>query len=110
LVARLLSERTGGGRGMQLRAIVVRKGKGGDDLEKRASLLRFDSVHGPFKGVIDVDHENQVLVINGQPVQMIYSDTPETVDYTAHGITNAVVVDNTGAWRDADGLGRHLQA
>jgi len=110
LVARLLSERTGGGRGMCLRAIVVRKSKCGNDLEKRASLLRFDSVHGPFKGVIDVDHERGMLVINGQPVQIIYADAPEAVDYTAYGISNAVIVDNTGAWRDADGLGRHLQA
>lgn len=109
LVARVLSERTGGGRGMRLRAIVVRKG-GGSDLDKRASLLRYDSVHGPFKGVIDIDHERQIMIINGQPVQMIYADAPETVDYTAYGINNAVVVDNTGAWRDEDGLGRHLQA
>lgn len=110
LVARLLSERTGGGRGMCLRAIVVRKGKGGNDLEKRASLLRFDSVHGPFKGVIDIDHDQQTMIINGQPVQLICADRPEAVDYTAHGIDNAVIVDNTGAWRDAESLGRHLQA
>lgn len=110
LVARVLSERTGGGRGMSLRAIVVRKGKGGNDLEKRASLLRFDSVHGPFKGVIDIDHDRQIMVINGQPVQIIYADTPEAVDYTEYGINNAVLVDNTGAWRDEEGLGRHLQA
>lgn len=109
LVARLLNERTGGGRGMRLRAIVVRQGKG-DDLEKRASLLRYDSVHGPFNGVVDVDHEAQVMIINGQRVQIIYSDSPESVDYTAYGINNAVLVDNTGAWRDEDGLGRHLQA
>lgn len=107
LVARLLSERTGGGRGMCLRAIVVRKGKG-DDLEKRASLLRYDSVHGPFKGVADIDRDNQVMIINGQRVQIIYADKPELADYTAHGISNAVLVDNTGAWRDAEGLGRHL--
>src|SRR5699024_4246748 len=110
LVARLLSERTGGGRGMRLRAIVVRRGKGGNDLDKRASLLRFDSVHGPFKGVIDVEHDNDIMVINGQRVQMIYSDTPAAVDYAAYGIDNAVLVDNTGAWRDEDGLGQHLQA
>lgn len=109
LVARLLSERTGGGRGTRLRAIVVRKGKG-DDLEKRASLLRFDSVHGPFNGVIDTDHENQVMVINGQRVHVIYSSSPATVDYGAYGIKNAVLVDNTGAWRDEEGLGQHLES
>lgn len=110
LVARMLSERAGGGRGMRLRAIVVRKGKSDNDLEKRASLLRFDSVHGPFRGVVEVDADNQILLINGQQVQVIYSDAPENVDYTAYGIDHAVVVDNTGVWRDEDGLGRHLQA
>jgi glyceraldehyde 3-phosphate dehydrogenase len=31
------------------------------------------------------------------------------VDYTAYGINNAVVVDNTGIWRDEAGLGQHLE-
>lgn len=109
LVARILCERTGGAHGMRLRAIVVRKGKG-NDLEKRASLLRFDSVHGPFKGVVDVDADNETMIINGQRVQVIYASSPEDVDYTAYGITDAVLVDNTGAWRDEEGLGRHLQS
>ena len=109
LLARLLCDRTGGGRGMRLRAIVTRKGKG-NDLEKRTGLLRFDSVHGPFKGVVKADPENEAMIINGQRVSLIYADAPETVDYAAYGIEDAVLVDNTGAWRDEEGLGRHLQA
>ena len=35
---------------------------------------------------------------------------PEDIDYEAYGIKNAIVIDNTGAWRDMDGLGRHLKA
>jgi len=109
LLARLIADRTGGGRGTQLRAIVVRKGQG-NDLLKRASLLRYDSVHGPFKGVIEVDEATTSLIINGQQVQVIYSDAPDQVDYTQYGIHNAVVVDNTGKWRDEAGLSLHLQA
>ena len=109
IVARLLCDRTGSTHGTRLRAIVVRRGKG-DDLAKRASLLRFDSVHGPFKGVIEVDHEGEAMIINGQRVQMIYADAPEQVDYAAYGIDDAVLVDNTGAWRDEDGLSRHLSS
>jgi glyceraldehyde 3-phosphate dehydrogenase len=109
LLARLLCDRTGGGRGMRLRAIVVRRG-GEDDLQKRASLMRHDSVHGPFNGVVRVDQENQALVINSQVVKVIYSDAPDTVDYVDHGIHNAVCVDNTGKWRDEEGLGLHLNA
>ena len=109
LLARLLCDRTGGGRGMRLRAVVVRKGKG-NDLEKRAALLRFDSVHGPFKGVVKIDPETSTMTINGQRVALIYADAPESVDYAAHGIDDAVLVDSTGAWRDEEGLGRHLEA
>ncbi len=107
LMARQLCDRTGGGRGMKLRAIVVRKGKG-NDLEKRAALLRFDSVHGPFKGVVKTDPDSQAMIINGQRVAMVYADAPEDVDYPALGIDDAVLVDNTGAWRDEAGLARHL--
>jgi glyceraldehyde 3-phosphate dehydrogenase len=109
LLARLLCDRTGGGRGTRLRAIVVRRG-GDDDLQKRASLLRQDSVHGPFNGVVRVDEINSALIINNQVVQMIYSDSPESVDYESYGINNAVLVDNTGKWRDEQGLGLHLKA
>lgn len=109
LLARLLIERTGHGQKMQLRAIVVRNG-GAGDLQKRASLLRRDSVHGPFNGTITVDEENNALIANGSYIQVIYANAPEDIDYTQYGIDNAIVVDNTGVWRDRDGLGRHLKA
>lgn len=109
LLARLLVERVGSGQNLRLRAIVVRKG-GADDLHKRASLLRRDSVHGSFQGSITVDESAQALIINGNYVHVIYSDGPDQVDYTQYGIDNALVIDNTGKWRDADGLGLHLQA
>ena len=32
------------------------------------------------------------------------------MDYSSYGIENAIVLDNTGVWRDREGLGRHLQA
>lgn len=107
LLARILIER--GGYGLRLRAIVVRKGSE-DDLLKRASLLRRDSVHGPFDGSIVVDEKNNTIQANGTLIQVIYSNDPTTVDYTAYGINDAIVVDNTGRWRDADGLGQHLSA
>ncbi|MFI2562545.1 glyceraldehyde-3-phosphate dehydrogenase [Paenarthrobacter sp. NPDC018779] len=109
LLARLLIEKAGGGHGLRLRAIVVRKGAE-NDLVKRASLLRRDSVHGSFEGTIRVDEEANTITANGVQIQVIYSDNPATVDYTAFGIKDALVVDNTGRWRDADGLSQHLQS
>ena len=109
LLARLLLEKAGGGDQMRLRAIVVRKGKAADDLEKRASLLRRDSVHGPFKGTIRILRDRNVLVCNGNEVQVIYANDPSQVDYTQYGISDAIIVDNTGVWRDEAGLGQHLK-
>ncbi|MGB0733914.1 MAG: glyceraldehyde-3-phosphate dehydrogenase, partial [Pontibacterium sp.] len=110
LLARLLIERAGGGQALRLRAIVVRKGKAKSDLEKRASLLRRDSVHGSFKGTIQVDEENQAIIANGNLIKVIYANSPSEIDYTAYGINNALIVDNTGVWRDKDGLALHLEA
>ncbi|WP_434612559.1 glyceraldehyde-3-phosphate dehydrogenase [Arthrobacter sp. A5] len=107
LLARILIEHAGGGDGLRLRAIVVRRGSD-QDLVKRASLLRRDSVHGPFVGTITVDEEQNTILANGTLIQVIYSDNPATIDYTAFGIHDALVVDNTGRWRDADGLSQHL--
>ncbi|GED42846.1 MULTISPECIES: glyceraldehyde-3-phosphate dehydrogenase [Cobetia] len=107
LLARIMIEKAGGGNLLRLRAIVVRGSK--EDLEKRASLLRRDSVHGPFEGSITVDQENSALIVNGNYIKIIYANSPSEIDYTAHGIDNAIVVDNTGKWRDEAGLGQHLE-
>ncbi|MFB7948537.1 glyceraldehyde-3-phosphate dehydrogenase [Kitasatospora phosalacinea] len=105
LVARLLVEKAGG---LRLRAIVVRNG-GGDDLVKRASLLRRDSIHGQFQGTITVDEATNTIVANGNAIRVIYSNDPAEVDYTAYGIENAILIDNTGRWRDREGLSQHLR-
>jgi glyceraldehyde 3-phosphate dehydrogenase len=109
LLARILIEKAGSGEKFRLKAAVVRKGAA-DDLLKRASLLRRDSVHGPFNGIITIDEEENAIVANGNLIRIIYADSPESVDYTQYGIRNAILIDNTGKWRDRAGLGRHLQA
>ena len=109
LLARLLVEKTGSGQQLRLRAIVVRKGAE-NDLVKRASLLRRDSVHGSFQGTLRVDEENDCIIANGNVIRVIYAGSPAEVDYEQYGIKNAIVIDNTGAWRDEKGLGEHLKA
>ncbi len=109
LLARILIEKSGSGEKLRIRAAVVRKG-GADDLQKRASLLRRDSVHGHFNGIITIDEEENAIIANGNMIRIIYADAPENVDYTQYGIHDAILIDNTGKWRDRDGLGRHLQA
>lgn len=110
LVARELMSKTGKGNQLRLRAIVVRGKANSENLEKRASLMRTDSVHGIFNGTVNVDHENQKLIINGTTVHVIYANAPEEINYTEYGIKNALIIDNTGAFRNKEQLERHLTA
>jgi glyceraldehyde 3-phosphate dehydrogenase len=109
LAARELISQAGKGEQLRLRAIVTR-GSSDDDIIKRADLLRTDSVHGNFPGTVIEDLENKALIINGHTVHMIDAKNPEDVDYTAYGIDNALVIDNTGVFRDDVELSRHLKA
>ncbi len=110
LLARELMTRTGQGSQMRLRAIVTRGAINETVLEKRASLLQYDSVHGDFPGTVRADIENKALIINGTTVYIISANAPEEIDYTQYGIDDALIIDNTGAFRDEEALGRHLKA
>src|SRR5690606_30314779 len=59
LLARELMSKAGKGTQLRLRAIVVRGTIDEKNLEKRASLLRHDSVHGDFDGSVIADLENK---------------------------------------------------
>lgn len=109
LAARELITLAGKGEQLRLRAIVTR-GNGDDEIIKRADLLRTDSVHGPFPGTVIEDLENKALIINGHTVHMIDAKNPEDVDYTKYGINDALLIDNTGVFRDDVELSRHLKA
>ncbi|WP_298427876.1 glyceraldehyde-3-phosphate dehydrogenase [uncultured Kordia sp.] len=108
LLARELMTRTGRGNQLRLRAIVTRGKVDKTVLEKRASLLRNDSVHGDFPGTVGIDVENSALIINGTTVHIISANGPEEIDYTTYGINDALIIDNTGAFRDKEALERHL--
>ena len=114
ILARLLMSRPASDKGLQLKAIVVRPASEADallkDLEKRASLLERDSVHGWFDGSVVVDKANSGIIANGRFIKVIYAADPSEIDYTSYGIDNALIIDNTGKWKDEAGLGKHLQS
>lgn len=109
LVARELIQQHGNGEQLRLRAIVTR-GNSDDEIKKRSSLLRKDSVHGKFRGVITEDYQNKTLIANGNIIHMIAADNPAEIDYTQFGINNALLIDNSGIWRDEEKLSNHLKA
>ena len=83
LLARELIMQDGRGEQLRLRAIVTRD-KGTGMAEKRASLLRVDSVHGAFPGTVEADEENNALIIDGHMVHLITAQQPEDIDYTQY--------------------------
>ena len=107
LAARELITLAGKGEQLRLRAIVTR-GNSNEEIVKRADLLRTDSVHGIFPGTVIEDLPNKALIINGHTVHMIDANNPEDIDYTKYGINDALIIDNTGVFRDDKELGRHL--
>ena len=107
ILARLLMSRPASDKGLQLKAVVVRPA-GDGDLDKRGSLLERDSVHGWFDGSVEIDHANSGIIVNGRFIKFIHASDPSEIDYTAYGINNAIVIDNTGKWKDEAGLGKHL--
>ena len=109
IAARELIKQAGKGQQLRLRAIVTRT-LNGEEIVKRAALLRNDSVHGAFKGTVVEDVENHTLTINGQKVQLIAASNPEDIDYTIYGIHDALVIDNTGAFTNRTALERHLKS
>lgn len=109
LAARELIKQAGKGQQLRLRAIVIRK-VDENQLKKRAALLKNDSVHNDFKGTVAVDYANKALIVNGQIIKMIEASNPEDIDYTQYGISNALVIDNTGVFTNREALGRHKQA
>ena len=111
LAARRMIMTTGRGEQLRLKAIVIRP-KMKDRYSEaavRAALLQKDSVHGNFTGIIEVAPDGSELIINGNRVKLIFAGQPEDIDYTEYGIQNALVIDNTGLWRDKAGLSRHLR-
>ncbi len=110
LLARELMSKAGKGSQLRLRAIVTRGAITESVLEKRASLLAQDSVHGNFSGTVSYNVSEGALIINGTTVKLISANAPEDIDYTHYGINDALIIDNTGAFRDDKALARHLKA
>jgi glyceraldehyde 3-phosphate dehydrogenase len=108
LTARELITQEGRGNQLRLRAIVIRGELNSVNLEKRASNLRVDSIHGRFPGTVEVDHERSKLIINGRPIHVISTNSGELINYENFGINDALLIDNTGVLRDKKNLSKHL--
>ena len=76
-----------------------------------AMLLKYDSVHGRFKGTIDVDGDN--IIVNGRKVKVTAEKNPASLPWKAMGVDVALESTGffTGRARDGKpGYDSHLEA
>lgn len=71
-----------------------------------AHLLKYDSAHGRFNGT--VEHTENSLIVNGKEITVYAQRDPETLPWAELGID--VVIESTGFFRDAEGMGKHIKA
>ncbi|MCW3488611.1 type I glyceraldehyde-3-phosphate dehydrogenase [Dethiobacter alkaliphilus] len=74
------------------------------DPEMLAHLLKYDSLYG--RTAYDVQAADGALVINGREVKILADRDPSKLNWGDHGVD--IVVEATGAFRDAQEAGNHL--
>jgi len=76
------------------------------DLNDLAHLFKYDSMYGKFNGTVEVVEDG--FVINGKHVKVVAHRDPAEIPWAELGVE--LVVDSTGAFRDREGLSKHLEA
>ena len=76
------------------------------DTNTLAHLLKYDSVHGRFKGTVEIKGDS--LVINGGAVKVTAIREPEKLPWKDLGVE--LVLESTGRFTDRETAAKHLQA
>jgi glyceraldehyde 3-phosphate dehydrogenase len=76
------------------------------DAKTLAHLLKYDSVHGAFKGTVEA--KDQSLVVNGKEIRVLASKDPAALPWKDLGVE--VVVESTGRFTDRASAAKHLEA
>ncbi len=76
------------------------------DPKTLAHLLKYDSVHGKFKGTIEVN--DGAFVVNGKEIKIIAERDPAALPWADLGVD--IVLESTGFFVDEEGAGKHITA
>jgi glyceraldehyde 3-phosphate dehydrogenase len=76
-------------------------------LDYMAYMLRYDTVHGQFKGTIEVDAANNALIVNGEQVKVFGCKDPAEIDWKSAGAE--YVVESTGVFCDTPSASAHFK-
>lgn len=75
-------------------------------LQDLAHLFKYDTMYGKFDGTIEVAEDG--FVINGKKVKVVAHRDPMEIPWKELGVE--LVIDSTGAFRDREGLSKHITA
>lgn len=76
-----------------------------DSLDGCAHLLKYDSVHGTFKG--EVGHDEKNMIVNGQKIPTTAIKNPAEIPWKAWGCD--LVLECTGAFKGKEDFVKHIQ-
>ena len=76
------------------------------DPDYLAYMLKYDSVHGRFKGTVEV--RGQHIVVNGKTIRLSQERDPAQLKWDEVGAD--VVIESTGLFLDKDSASKHLAA
>ncbi len=76
------------------------------DINHLAYLLKYDSVHGPFDGSVEVS-ENR-LVINGRPIKITAQRDPNNINWSEIGVD--IVAECTGIFTSIEKASSHINS
>ena len=76
------------------------------DVDYLAYMLKYDSVHGQFKGEVEV--KNGKLVVNGNEIRISAERNPEDLKWDE--IDAEYVIEATGIFKTKEQAGRHIAA
>ncbi|MDR7855728.1 type I glyceraldehyde-3-phosphate dehydrogenase [Tissierella sp.] len=75
-------------------------------LEDLAHLFKYDTMYGKFDGTIEVAEDG--FIINGKKIKVVAHRDPVEIPWKELGVE--LVIDSTGAFRDREGLSKHITA
>ena len=76
------------------------------DAATLAHLLKYDSVHGAFKGKVEAGKDE--IIVDGKAIKVLKSTDPAALPWKDLGVE--IVIESTGRFTDQESAGKHLKA
>ena len=75
------------------------------DSRTLSHLLKYDSIHGVYKG--EISHTDSCIVVDGREIALLNHPSPKDIDWSAHKVD--IVIECTGKFKTATVLNQHIR-